>query len=117
MQIDVIEIKKFPKKEIEVFQDRTIYNCATITRETTKANNSFPYLTGKLMRSEVALPISGKNKEYSLLTGVDYAKRVWGYKNAHWTNPQTKPQWYQTIFELQKNVILTAATIQAKKEL
>lgn len=117
MQIEVIEIKKFPKGAISNFEDRVVYNAAAMTRETTKANNSFPYLTGRLMKSEVALPISGSNKEYSLLSGVSYAKKVWGYTNVHWTNPQTKPQWYARVFDLQKNIILTASVIKAQKEL
>ena len=117
MEIEVKIIKGLPKNEIEQFEDRTVYNAAVYTRETTKANNSFPYRTGRLQRSEVAMPISGSNKTYSLLSGVDYAKYVWKMNNVNWTNPQTKPQWYYYIFDKQQKIIMTAAVIKAKKGL
>jgi len=113
-----IEIKKgLPKEQIEKFEDKVVYNVAVMTRETTKANNFYPYLTGELSRQEIKAPIQGSNKNYGLTSGVDYAKYVWKMSNANWTNKQTQPQWYYSAFSKQKEVITTAATIQAIKEI
>ena len=112
-----IEIKKgLPTKQIQKFEDITVYNCALFTREITKSSNAYPYLTGKLSRSEIAYPILGSNKEYGLVAGVDYAVSVWGYTNVHWTNPNTQPQWYKTIFNKNSGVIVSSAVVYAVKE-
>lgn len=113
-----IEIKKgLSKQEIMQFADKVVYNVAVMTRETTKANNAFPYRTGRLQRSEIALPVIGNNAEYGLSSGVDYAIDVWSMRNVKWTNPQTKPQWYYYIFDKSKQMIVSAAVIKAKKGL
>ena len=117
MKVEIEFIKDIPIKQINEFQDRVVYNVALYTREFTKNDNAFPYLTGELMRSEVALPIMGSNKVYSLGAGVDYAKYVWKMNNVKWTNPSTKPQWYYSNFNEKGAVLLTNAVIRALKEI
>ena len=112
-----IEIKKgLPVEQIQKFEDRTVYNCAVFTREMTKSANAYPYLTGKLRQTETASPIVGSNKEYGLTAGVDYAVDVWGYTNVHWTNPNTQPQWYKSVFNKNGGVIVSGAVVHAIKE-
>ena len=117
MNVEVKFIKGIPKEQISNFEDRVVYNTAVLTREYTKSRNTFPYLTGKLRRSEVSAPIVGSHKEYGLTAGVDYAKYVWKKKNASWTNPSTQPQWYYTNFNLNGAVLLLNAVLRAKKEI
>jgi len=116
MDIEVKIIKGIPENQIKHFEDKTVYNCALLTREITKSSNAYPYLTGKLSRNEIALPIEGNNASYSLGTGVDYAKRVYSYKNVNWTNPSTKPQWYHSIFEKNAGTIVGDAVSHALRE-
>ena len=87
------------------------------TREYVKGRNGYPYRTGELRRQEVASPILGSNKEYSLSGGVGYAKMVYNYTNVHWTNPSTIPQWYYNTFRQKGALLLTNAVIKAKGEI
>lgn len=117
MQVEIEIIKGLPVKQIQSFEDKTVYNCAVFTREMTKGSNAYPYLTGKLSRSEIAAPIVGSNKSYGLTAGVDYAVDVWGYTNVHWTNPSTQPQWYKSIFDRHGGIIVSSAVVHANKEI
>lgn len=117
MNVEVIILKDLPVKQIQNFEDKVIYNTAVLTREYTKNSNAYPYLSGKLRRTEVSAPIVGSNKEYGLTAGVDYAKRVWNYTDVNWTNPETKPKWYFTTFKNQANTIVSNAVVRAIKEI
>ena len=117
MQIEVKIVKGLPIEQIQKFEDKTVYNCAVFTREMTKGSNAYPYLTGKLQRTEVASSIVGNNKVYGLTAGVDYAVDVWGYTNVHWTNPSTQPQWYKSVFNKNGGIIVSSAVVHSIKEI
>ena len=117
MEASIQIIKGIPKEQIDKFEDRVVYNTAVLTREYTKSRMAYPYRTGKLMQTEVAAPIIGMNKEYSLMDGVDYAKYVWNFKNANWTNPNTQPQWYYSVFRNKGESVMLNAVLRAMKEL
>lgn len=117
MNVDIEIIKGIPEKQINLFEDRVIYNVAVETREMAKGQSAFPYKTGKLMMSEVSIPIAGSNKEYGLSAGVDYAKYVWKMTDVAWTNPQTRNQWYETVYLNNKSSIKQIATNIALKEI
>lgn len=117
MNVEVIIKKGIPTEQIASFEDKVVYNMAVATREYVKSKNGFPYLTGKLRSTEIAAPIIGGNKNYSLTAGVDYATVVWNYTNVNWTNPSTMPKWYFTAFK-DKGAVLTAnAVAKALKEI
>lgn len=117
MKLEVEIIKGLPIEQINEFEDKTTYNVAVETREFAKGSKAFPYLTGELERAEVAEPIIGGNKEYSLAAGVDYAVNVYKLDRANWTNPSTQPQWYHSVFAKNKEIILMQAVSRALKEL
>lgn len=117
MDIEIEIIKGIPVEQIENFEDKTVYNCAVFTREYTKNANAFPYLTGELARQEIASAIIGSNKEYGLSTGVDYAVNVWKMENPKWTNPNTQPQWYYSVFNKNGGTIVHQAVSSALKEI
>lgn len=117
MNIEIEITKELPVKQINNFEDRTVYNCAVFTREFTKGANAFPYLTGNLQRHEIAAPIIGSNKDYGLSSGVDYAKYVWKMNDVKWTNPNTQPQWYYSIFTKRTDTIVNQAVNTALKEI
>lgn len=117
MNVEIEIVKGLPKQQIEQFEDKVVYNVAVMTRETTKANNFYPHLTGELERQEIKEPILGSNMTYSLTGGVDYAKYVWKMTDVNWTNKQTQPQWYYNAFVKQKEVITTASVVKALKEI
>ena len=117
MNVEVKVIKGIPTQQINKFEDRVVYNTAVATREYVKGRNGYPYRTGELRRSEVASPILGSNKEYSLSGGVGYAKTVYNYTNVKWTNPSTIPQWYYNTFRQKGALLLTNAVLKAKGEI
>lgn len=117
MKIDIEIIKGLPVEQINEFADRTIYNVAVETREMTKGLRAFPYLSGELERMEIAEPITGSDKEYGLSAGVDYAKRVYNYNEANWTNPNTERHWYHTVYEKHSASIVNNAKERALKEI
>lgn len=117
MEVNVEIIKGIPEDKIDLFKDRVIYYTAVATREYVKSRSAYPYLSGELSRQEIASPIVGKDAEYSLLSGVDYAKYVWKMNNVNWTNSSTIPSWYYNAYR-QKGAGLTLnATIRAMKEI
>ena len=117
MKIDIEIIKGLPIEQINMFEDRTVYNVAVETREMAKGLRAFPYLSGELERQEIAEPITGSNKEYGLSAGVDYAKRVYNYNEANWTNPNTEDHWYEKVYEKHYASIVNNAMEKASKEI
>ena len=117
MNITFEWIKPLPEKQINQFEDRVVYNCALYTREYTKGTSAYPRLTGTLERTEIASPIMGSNKTYSLNGGVDYAKYVWRMTNVNWTNKATRPQWYYTTFKNHAEKVVSQAVSSALKEI
>ena len=118
MEFSLEWIKELPIEQIRQFEDKVVYNCALYTREFTKNANAYPYLTGELMRSEVALPIETLGtQEYGLGGGVSYAKDVWKKTNVKWTNSSTKPQWYYTMWRNNSATILAQAFSSSLKEI
>lgn len=117
MNVEVEIIKGIPKEQIEKFEDRVVYNTAVLTREYVKGSDGYPYRTGNLRAAEVASPILGTNKNYELLAGVKYAKRVYNMTNVNWTNPSTIPQWYYNTFRQRGNAIVGNAVTSAIKEI
>ena len=117
MKINIEIIKGLPVEQIEQYIDKTTYNVAVETREMAKGSNAYPYRSGNLMRSEIAIPITGSNKEYGLGSGVDYAKYVWKMRNVNWTNPSTIDQWYYGIMNKNGATILAQAGAKALREI
>ena len=117
MNIEIKVIKGIPERQIDRFEDRTIYNIAVLTREETKARNAYPYRSGELQRQEIAQQIIGNNKEYGLGSGVYYARFVWKFENVNWTNPNTIPHWYKGVLNKQGALIVTNAVHRALKEI
>jgi hypothetical protein len=116
MNVEVKIIKDIPTKQIESFEDRVVYDVAVETREMTKGLRAYPYLSGELEREEIAEPVTGSNKEYSLGAGVGYASRVYNLDNVNWTNPSTEKHWYYTVFNKRGAEIVAQATAKALKE-
>ena len=117
MNIEIQIIKGIPKEQINKFEDKVVYNTAVLTRENVKGSNGYPYRTGELRRQEVASPIMGSNKNYSLLAGTSYAPAVYKMTNVNWTNPSTIPQWYHNTLRQKGETILSNAVSQAIKEI
>ena len=117
MKLEAKIVKDIPEKQIKRYEDRVVYFSAVETREYTKGMGAYPRLTGELERTEVASPITGGNATYNLLAGVDYAKYVWNYQNAKWTNTKTIPQWYANVFKKYQKRILQTAESRASQEI
>lgn len=117
MNVEIKVIKGIPEEQIKTFEDKVVYNTAVLTRESVKSMNGYPYRTGELRRQEVASPIIGTNKDYSLLAGTSYAPAVYKMTNVTWTNSSTIPQWYYNTFRQKGTTIVNNAVVAAIKEL
>ena len=117
MNVEIEIIKGIPEQQIEQFTDRVVYNTAVLTREETKSLNAFPQLSGTLMREELAQQIIGSNKEYGLAGGTSYAKAVYNYENVNWTNKQTLPHWYKSVFDKSGDMIINNSITRSLKGL
>lgn len=114
MNIEFEILKDIPVQQIAKFENQTVKNIATLTKDTTKTKQAFPYLTGELERAEsTSEPIGLNDLEYGLVAGVDYAFDVWKMKDVNWTNDKTEEQWYHTIFKNNTAIIVQQACISA----
>ena len=111
-----VEIKKdIPEKQIQQFEDRSVYFTAS---EYTTAARAYPHLSGELERSEVRVPVQKqKHGEYGLLRGTKYASFVYKMTNVKWTNPSTRPQWYGSMYRAREKSIVDTAQKRALKEI
>lgn len=118
MNIEFEIIKDIPVQQISKFENQTIKNVATLTRDMTKSKEAFPYLTGELEEAESSSnPIDLGNLEYGLSAGVEYAFDVWKYKDVHWTNDNTEEQWYHSIYKKHTGTIVQTAIITALRSI
>lgn len=119
IDVKVVIKKDIPEKQIEQFEDKSVYFTALLTREFTKNANAYPRgKTKELSKQEIGSPIYKMDKNsYGLLAGVSYAKYVWKMTDVKWTNPSTQPQWYSTIYRRKEKTIVEMAQERALKEL
>ena len=117
---DIEIIKELPKDKINQWEDEVVYMISRKTLDFTDSNRHFPYLTGKLNEASMNEGVVKLgNKTYGLgARGVEYAPKVWNYgQNTNWTNKQTLPKWYVSVYEKYKNQINEIALKNAKGEL
>jgi hypothetical protein len=114
-----VKVKKdIPKKEIKQFEDRSVYYTVVLTREITKGARAYPHLTGELERQEIRSPIYKRDHaKYGLLRGTKYASYVYKMTNVKWTNPATRPRWYDSMYRQKQKVIVETAQNRALKEI
>lgn len=121
MNIEFEIIKDIPVQQISKFENQTIKNVATLTRDETKSKEAFPHLTGELERTEsTSEPINLGDLEYGLSAGVEYAFDVWKMPpkpETDWTNDNTEAQWYETIYKKHKGTIVQTAIITALRSI
>lgn len=112
MNFSVEVIKPLDVKGIENYMDDIVFTVARITKDFTNSGGHFPYRTGNLNITSMAQPIRKVGEAtYSLdaPNGVEYAQFVWEMKNVNWTNKNTYPQWYETMFKNKKELIVNTA--------
>ena len=119
-QISFKIVKPMPVDKISKWEDKVVFGIARATLDFTNTMQHFPYLTGKLNRASMSEGVvSEKKGTYHLgARGVEYAPKVWKYgSNTNWTNPNTLPQWYKTVYEKYRNDINKVALQNAEGEL
>ena len=117
MNVEIKIIKPLNVDGIDNFMDGIVYGATRITKDFTNSENRFPRRTGNLQITSMAQPIRKSGKySYSLDVpyGVEYAGFVWQMKDVHWTNENTYPQWYETMFRNKKELIISSAINQSK---
>lgn len=120
LDINVNILNDIPVEIIHEYMDKITFGIARATLDFTNTGQHFPYLSGALNEASMAEGVLQNGYcDYSLgAAGVDYAPKVWEYgENTNWTNPSTYPQWYLTVFEKDKNVIVPSVIKQVEGEL
>ena len=122
--IDVsIEIKRdLPKDQLKKWQDKVIYSMAREVLDFTDSKSHFPRRTGDLQITSKAVGVLKLgNASYGLdydHDKVPYAIRVWNMGDGtHWTNDNTLPQWYASVFDKYKTEIVQLAIKNSESEL
>ena len=80
----------------------------------------FPYLTGDLNRASMSEGVVQEVKgTYHLgAKGIEYAPKVWNYgSTTKWTNPNTLPQWYNSVYQKYQDTINDIALKNSEGEL
>lgn len=117
--INVKVIKELPVEKINRYTDRVVYSIARNTLDLTVSNKAFPYLTGDLQRDSMANGvINTGHLSYSLgARNIKYAPKVWTYTNVKWTNPNTQPQWFVSVYKKYEHNIVERAIHTAEEVL
>ena len=118
-QISFKVVKPMPVKEISNWEDKVVFGIARATLDFTNSRRHFPYLTGELNRASMSEGVVRETKgTYHLgAKGVEYAPKVRNYKDVNWTNKNTLPQWYKSVYEKYRNEINQVALKGAEGEL
>ena len=119
ISIEVEIPKELPFSKMNDFMDLCMFGVSRMTLDFTNTGSHFPYRTGELARASMAEGVvnDGWCNYHLGANGVDYAPKVYEYgEKTHWTNPDTYPQWYETVFSQNESTILDLARQQAEKE-
>lgn len=111
--------QELPFDKINQFMDTCMFGISRMTLDYTNTGSRFPYRTGELNRASMAEGVVSEGWcNYHLgAAGVEYAPEVYEWpQSTNWTNPSTYAQWYDTVFNLNENVILDTARKQAEQE-
>lgn len=113
-------VKPMPVDKISNWEDKVVFGIARGTLDYTNSKNNFPYRTGALNRASMSEGVVKEKKgTYHLgARGTKYAPAVWRMgANTNWTNKQTLPQWYNSVFKRYHTNIVNNALDNAKGEL
>ena len=113
-------VKPMPVKKISNWQDKVVFGIARATLDLTSGLHHFPYLTGELSRASMAEGVGqiSKGTYYLGARGVEYAPKVWKYGyGTKWTNKNTLPQWYESVYKKYREFINDRAVKNAEGEL
>ena len=95
------------KEELQGVSDKILYATARMTLD--YADPHIPFNTGKMEKTSMRQGVQGSKGKYYIGSYTDYASKVWGYNNVNWTNPDTYPQWFKTIYNEKGKTILQNA--------
>ena len=85
--------------------DKCLYAIARQTLDYVGSSKATAYKSGKTETSMFVQGVQPEPGGYFIGDFTDYAKNVYWKKNANWTNPQTRPQWFHTIWKEQGDLI------------
>lgn len=98
------------------YTDLIVFGVASRTLDLTSQESRFPRKTGNLAHKSM---VQRTRKEADCVycldnpEGAEYAKYVWNMENVNWTNPNTYPQWFATVYQNNKELITEYAVSQA----
>ena len=85
--------------------DKCLYAIARQTLDFIGSSKATAYKTGETERTMYAQGVQPDADGYHIGNYTDYAENVYWKKSANWTNPQTRPQWFHTIWKEQGELI------------
>lgn len=85
--------------------DKCLYAIARQTLDMVGSTKATAYKSGATERSMYAQGVQACANGYYIGDFTDYAKNVYWKVNANWTNKNTKPQWFHTIWQEQGDLI------------
>ena len=102
-----INFDKSTLKEIDEVSDKIMYAIARQTLDRVISSKATPYRTGATERSMTEMGVREDSRGYVIGNFTSYASYV--YKmgtGTNWTNPLTKPQWLDFIWNTKKQTII-----------
>lgn len=95
MKVSVsININQNTINKVEALPDKVMYAIARQTLDMTGSTKATAYKTGKTERSMYSNGVQQDSQGYYIGNFTNYASRVYALENANWTNPNTKPHWF-----------------------
>ena len=79
--------------------DKVVYAIARQTLDMVGSMKATAYKTGETERSMFSRGVQQDVDGYYIGNFTDYAKRVYDLNRANWNNPNTRPQWFHSIWK------------------
>lgn len=80
--------------------DKVVYAIARQTLDMVGSSKATAYKSGETERSMYSRGVQKDSQGYYIGNFTNYASKVYTMgENTHWTNPHTRPQWFDSIWK------------------
>ena len=106
------------EQKLEKIPLDVLFEAAKVTLDMTLSKNYFPFDTGKLNETSAEKGVRYCEGGCYIGSFTDYASYVWNLpqKPTHWTNDDTKAQWYAYTLKTHGKTILETAINKTWKD-
>lgn len=96
--------------KLEQSSDKIMYAIARRMIDQVGSLHATAYLTGETERSMFSHGVGQDEKGYYIGDFTSYAERVYRMNHANWTNPQTRPHWFENVWKEYGDIIKEECT-------